>query len=124
MRRLLLMLASVTAAGTLAGPASAVAPAYSDANGELVRVYLHFTSVVDTFSANGHTLVGLPYAGDYQLDFENGQLTRIAFSGEVERVVLPDGSVFFSAGRSFNTRRSSSPRTSASRATSTRSAPH
>ncbi len=56
----------------------------------------------DTFSANGHTLVGLPfkYVGEVHSDAD-GNWTSYYAMGGVERVPLPDGSMFWSAGR-FN----------------------
>jgi hypothetical protein len=75
---------------------------YYDASGNLVRVRIQFRRVLDTFSANGHTLNGLPYTANLQLDFENGQLTRISGSGGFEKVVLPDGTIWHTAGHTFN----------------------
>lgn len=56
----------------------------------------------DTFSANGKTLVGLPfkYVGQVHSD-ASGTWTSYYAMGGVERVPLPDGSVFWSVGR-FN----------------------
>jgi len=54
----------------------------------------------DTFSANGTTLVGLPYRfnGITALDAD-GNLTTMFMSGGIQRLPLPDGSMFWSAGR-------------------------
>ncbi len=54
----------------------------------------------DTFRANGKTLVGLPfrYSSQFRMDAE-GNLVSYTASGGIERVPLPDGSVFWSAGR-------------------------
>ena len=62
---------------------------------------MNFNSVqTDTFSANGKTLVGLPhrYAGQYFVD-SNGIPTQFYRTGVQEKVRLPDGSLFISAGR-------------------------
>ncbi|BDG08559.1 hypothetical protein [Anaeromyxobacter paludicola] len=54
----------------------------------------------DTFSANQQTLQGLPYTylEVAQAD-ANGELTGLVQQGEFEKVPLPDGSLFLSAGR-------------------------
>ena len=72
---------------------------YFDADGALTRIYDHVTEQ-DTFSHDGTTLTGLPYTFNIEVLFDSsGDVTHIYASGEVSRVPLPDGSVFFSAGR-------------------------
>jgi hypothetical protein len=54
----------------------------------------------DTFTANGKTLVSEPYSIDARWFVDsNGNLTKYVSTGPVERVWLPDGSLFNSAGR-------------------------
>jgi hypothetical protein len=53
----------------------------------------------DVFSANDETLTGLPFTFNIQVLFEDGEVTHVYASGLVERVPLPDGTVFLSAGR-------------------------
>lgn len=53
----------------------------------------------DTFSANGHTLVGSPYWYAYREVYDsNGNGISGFVVGFVERVTLPDGTLFWSAG--------------------------
>ena len=54
----------------------------------------------DTFTANGKMLVGLPYTlnGEVHLD-SSGNLTNWFENGIYEKILLPDGSLFISAGR-------------------------
>jgi hypothetical protein len=54
----------------------------------------------DSFSANGKQLTGLPYTFNlYALFDSSGNITQLYADGVVERVPLPDGSVFQSAGQ-------------------------
>ena len=53
----------------------------------------------DTFTANGKTLTGIPFT--FNLTFRvdsNGDVTSAVATGLVEKIVLPDGSLFVSAG--------------------------
>lgn len=53
----------------------------------------------DTFTANGKTLMGLPY--NYKVDFlpdSDGNLVPVYATGIIEKVPLPDGSLFITAG--------------------------
>ena len=71
---------------------------FTDQNGALVRISSH-TDQQDTFSANGKTLVGLPYT--YEMDFRfdsSGNIISIRATGIIEKVPLPDGSLYISAG--------------------------
>lgn len=57
-------------------------------------------SVRDTFSANGNTLVSDPYHLDVVILFDSsGNATHIYGQGIIDRVRLPDGSLFIGAGR-------------------------
>ena len=53
----------------------------------------------DVFSADDQSLTGLPFTFNIQVLFEDGEVTHVYASGLVERVPLPDGTVFLSAGR-------------------------
>lgn len=72
---------------------------YRDQSGALTRIFLHQVEQ-DTFTANGRTLVGTPFTFNTQVLFDsNGNVTHIFGSGLVEKILLPDGSLFVSAGR-------------------------
>lgn len=54
----------------------------------------------DSFSANGKSLTGLPYSFSLHAVFDSdGNITQLYADGVVERVPLPDGSVFQTAGQ-------------------------
>jgi hypothetical protein len=83
---------------TITEISSGTVTAFLDQNGALTR--LHFYAVEqDTFTANGKSLTGLPYTFNLDVLFEDGEVTHIYARGLGERVPLPDGSVFLSAGR-------------------------
>jgi hypothetical protein len=71
---------------------------FFDKSGALIRE--HDTIVEqDTFSANGKSLTGDPFT--FNLEFivdSSGNLTHVYSTGVVEKVRLPDGSLFISAG--------------------------
>jgi hypothetical protein len=72
---------------------------YFDQSGNMIRWDWH-AEQQDTFTANGKTLVGLPY--HYHLKTlldSNGNTTHQFGSGLFEKVPLPDGSLFIGAGR-------------------------
>jgi hypothetical protein len=72
---------------------------YFDQNGALTRIYQHQTEQ-DTFTANGKTLVGIPYTTDVEQIFDgDGNLIHFYVSGGVEKIRLPDGTLFITAGR-------------------------
>jgi len=72
---------------------------YTDRDGRPTRIEFHLVEQ-DTFSANGHVLVGDPFVnvqhGQYD---ENGNLIHLYEVGVIERVSLPNGMAFLSAGR-------------------------
>ena len=70
---------------------------FFDQGGNLVRVELHVTEQ-DTFSANGKTLPGEPYTFNIFISFEAGEVTAILSRGVAEKIPLPDGKLFISAG--------------------------
>jgi len=72
---------------------------YFDKNGALTRVYVHIVEQ-DTFSANGKEITGEPFTFNIEVLFDaDGNVTHAFASGLVERIVLPDGTFFLSAGR-------------------------
>ena len=72
---------------------------FFDQSGDLTRIYMHQVEQ-DTFSANGKTLVGTPFTFNIQFLFDSDRnITHIYANGIVERIPLPDGSLFISAGR-------------------------
>ncbi|HET8707855.1 MAG TPA: hypothetical protein VFM46_16250, partial [Pseudomonadales bacterium] len=72
---------------------------YFDNTGALIRS--HWVTVEqDTFTANGKTLVGLPFMPIAELLYDStGQVTHVYVTGVTEKIILPDGSLFISAGR-------------------------
>jgi len=71
---------------------------FYDQSGEVTRIQIHNVEQ-DVFTANGQTLTGLPFTFNIRVLFEDGEVTHVYASGLVERVPLPDGTVFLSAGR-------------------------
>ena len=54
----------------------------------------------DTFTANGKTLTGIPFTFNLDLLFDSsGNVTHAFAEGVVEKIPLPDGTLFVSAGR-------------------------
>jgi hypothetical protein len=84
----------VTIAATIVGTETT----FFDESGEVTRLQIHVVEQ-DVFSADGETLTGLPFTFNLQVLFEDGEVTHVYASGVVERVPLPDGTVFLSAGR-------------------------
>jgi hypothetical protein len=71
---------------------------YSE-SGALTRISAHAVEQ-DTFIAYGHTLVGLPFVFNVQILYDSsGNMTHNFSNGLVEKIPLPDGSLFISAGR-------------------------
>jgi hypothetical protein len=71
---------------------------YFDADGNLVRAEVHQVEQ-DTFSANGKTLTGIPYTFNLDVQFDSsGNATSVVATGLTEKIPLPDGSLFVSAG--------------------------
>jgi hypothetical protein len=73
---------------------------FFDRNGNITRIQIHNVEQ-DVFSANGKTLVGLPYTFNIQVLFDpdSGEVTHVFASGVVSRVPLPGGDFFLTAGR-------------------------
>jgi hypothetical protein len=71
----------------------------TDESGSPQLLQLHVVEQ-DVFSANGVSLTSTPYTFNQQIVFDPaGTAVHAYASGEVVRIPLPDGSVFFSAGR-------------------------
>ena len=72
---------------------------YFDQNGALTRIYVN-QHEQDTFSANGKSLVGDPFTFNIELIYDsNGNVIHEYSDGGVEKIPLPDGTLFISAGR-------------------------
>jgi hypothetical protein len=73
---------------------------YLDRDGNPTRIDID-TAEQDVFTANGKTLVGLPYSFKVMLVFdpETGELTHAYARGVASRVPLPGGDLFLTAGR-------------------------
>jgi hypothetical protein len=70
---------------------------FYDTNGVQTMSLIHVDEQ-DVFSANGKTLHGLPFTFEIQFLGSFPNFTAIYDYGLVERVPLPDGSLFLSAG--------------------------
>jgi hypothetical protein len=71
---------------------------FFDEKGTLTRIEVHATEQ-DTFSANGKSLTGEPYTFNIRILFDSsGAITHAFFAGVIEKVILPDGSLFLAAG--------------------------
>src|SRR5215467_12987099 len=72
---------------------------FSDQSGVLIRASANVDEQ-DSFSANGKSLAGDPYTVNLHAFFDSsGNITEEYATGVIERVSLPDGDVFQSAGR-------------------------
>jgi hypothetical protein len=73
---------------------------FFDQNGNITRIQIHNVEQ-DVFSANGKTLVGLPFTFNIQVLFDpdSGEVTHVFASGVASRVPLPGGDFFLTAGR-------------------------
>jgi hypothetical protein len=80
---------------TINSTADGILRFFTDASGNPTRILVQFTEQ-DTFSANGHTLVGLPYKNRQIVNFKTGTTVEV---GVIARVPLPNGKTFLSAGR-------------------------
>lgn len=71
---------------------------FFDRDGRLLRATVHVTEQ-DTFSANGRTLVGEPFTFNVFFTFdESGEATAVLARGVAEKIRLPNGKLFLSAG--------------------------
>jgi hypothetical protein len=72
---------------------------FFDTSGTLIRESAQ-ANEQDTFTANAKSLTGLPYTVNLVAHFDSsGNITQLYADGVIERVPLPEGSVFQSAGR-------------------------
>jgi hypothetical protein len=72
--------------------------AFFDQSGNLIMEQDNLTEQ-DTFSANGKSLTGMPYTTNTTFTFDSsGNLTGATGNGVLEKVPLPDGSLFIGAG--------------------------
>lgn len=71
---------------------------FFDQDGALIRIKTHNVEQ-DTFTANGKTLVGLEFSFNNDWIIDNGVWVHGYNEGVTEKVPLPDGSLFISAGR-------------------------
>ena len=71
---------------------------YLDSNGNLIGQGFHLREQ-DTFSNNGVTLTSDWWEANFDISFDAEGNPTIFINGIVERVHLPDGSLFISAGR-------------------------
>jgi hypothetical protein len=84
---------------TITGSLSATEIDFRNGSGRIVRTAFHATET-DVFSANGVTLVGVPYHFNVEVRFDsNGNTVSIVGNGVAEHLPLPGGGVFLSAGR-------------------------
>ncbi len=89
----------VTVEATFTGTGSE----YYDKDGALTMVIYQIVQQ-DTFTANGKALSGMPYRYMLPITFDSaGNITGFYNNGVVEKIRLPDGSLFFSAGRTDTT---------------------
>ncbi len=72
---------------------------FYDESGLLIKTSYLFNEQ-DTFTANGKTLVGIPFSFHLEWIFDgSGNPVHIYSDGVMEKIWLPDGSLFVSAGR-------------------------
>ena len=85
---------------TLTSTNTGTSTVFTDQNGNTTRVEIH-TVEQDVFTANGKTLVGLPYRTNTHvlIDPQTGVETHVYATGVVQRVPLPGGGLFLTAGR-------------------------
>jgi hypothetical protein len=73
---------------------------FFDTSGDLTTKWIEQDVEQDAFTANGKTLDGEPFnlVSEFRFD-SSGNLVSYYAMGGVERVPLPDGTMFWSAGR-------------------------
>jgi hypothetical protein len=70
---------------------------FFDESGAVVKALFQLTEQ-DTISANGKTLTSDPYSYSLEITAENGEITGFVTRGVGEKILLPDGTLFLSAG--------------------------
>lgn len=84
---------------TLQSSVSGSTTYFFDRNGNLVRIQVHQVEQ-DTFSANGKVLEGEPFSANLEALIDaNGNISALSGTGVMEKIRLPDGSLFIGAGR-------------------------
>ena len=78
--------------------ASVVGATFGDVDSGDIRLLIHAMQQ-DTFTANGTTLVGDPYRATRTQVIEDFEVVSDTVRGVLEKVRLPDGSIFMGAGR-------------------------
>jgi len=72
---------------------------FVDQGGNPTQSHIHQVEQ-DTFTANGKTLTGIPFTFNLDILFDSsGNVTHAFAEGVVEKIPLPDGTLFVSAGR-------------------------
>jgi hypothetical protein len=70
---------------------------FFDDNGVLLKAVYQITER-DTYSANSKTLTSDPFYFNLQVSYQDGVLTAVVLNGLEEKTLLPDGTLFLSAG--------------------------
>jgi hypothetical protein len=71
---------------------------FFDQAGTQVKAQIHQVEQ-DTFTANGKTLTGLPFTFNLDIPLDSdGNPTAVVATGVAEKIPLPDGTLFVSAG--------------------------
>jgi hypothetical protein len=84
---------------TVTGTSNGTFTDFFDNSGALVRSHIQ-NSEQDTFTANGKTLVSMPYAFSVEIYYDSaGNVVSATGAGLIEHIRLPDGSTFVSVGR-------------------------
>jgi hypothetical protein len=84
---------------TVTGVSNGTVTDFYDESGNIVRTQIR-DSEQDTFSANGITLTGEPYAFSVERLYDStGQVVQQNASGIIEKIRLPDATLFISVGR-------------------------
>ncbi len=70
---------------------------FFDDSGELFKAEYQITEQ-DTLSANGKSVTSDSYSYNLMVSYQNGVVTAQVANGVAEKIVLPDGTLFLSAG--------------------------
>jgi hypothetical protein len=74
-------------------------PITLDSSATVTRIVAHIVEQ-DVFSANGKSLTGVPFTFNIDVLFDSsGNVTHVFANGVVEKVPLPGGGLFITAGR-------------------------